>query len=53
MKVRWKCGETPLFPLYYRKSVLPDGEGLFALNFWWEVMGLGAYMWETVGGARE
>lgn len=41
MKIRWKRGETPLFPLNYRKFVLPACEGLFPFNFWWEVKGWG------------
>lgn len=41
MKVRWKRGETLLFPLNYRKPRLPDCEGHLPLNFWWECMGLG------------
>lgn len=28
MKFRWKHGETPLFPVKYRKLVLPECEGL-------------------------
>lgn len=50
MKVRWKHGETPLFPLNYRKFMLPDCEGLF-LGFLVGGHGVGASAWEIIGGA--
>lgn len=40
MKIRWKHGETPQFPLNRRQFMLPACEGIFPLNFWWKVMEL-------------